>query len=127
MTKPSIWSPGGRNARKELRISKPNIRTRGGRIARADEVVRRDSAVATTGEAQVKRRRKRKYTVLINEPWCKSCGICSEFCPTGALEDAGHGEPRITDMDLCNGCQLCVVRCPDFAVAVEERNTDDGG
>ncbi len=127
MTKPSIWSPGGRNARKELRISKPNIWTRGGRIVRADEAVRRDSAVATTEEAPVKRRRKRKHTVLINEPWCKNCGICSEFCPTGALEDAGHGEPHITDMDLCNGCQLCVVRCPDFAVVVEERNTDDGG
>jgi NAD-dependent dihydropyrimidine dehydrogenase PreA subunit len=30
-------------------------------------------------------------------------------------------------MDLCNGCQLCVVRCPDFAIVVEERSSDDGG
>jgi 2-oxoglutarate ferredoxin oxidoreductase subunit delta len=127
MTKPSIWSPGKRNGRKEPRIAKPTIWNRGARTAREHRGVGGESAVTTTAEAPPKRRRKRKYTVLLNDTWCKNCGICSAFCPTGTLEDAGHGEPRITDMDLCNGCQLCVVRCPDFAVAVEERSSDDGG
>jgi len=88
---------------------------------------RDESREPETAEASGKTRKRRKYVVQINEAWCKSCGICSAFCPTGTLVDDGDGEPRIADMDLCNGCQLCVVRCPDFAIVVEERSSDNGG
>jgi len=49
--------------------------------------------------------------------WCKSCGICVEFCPKDvlAMED---GYPVVVDRDACNRCQLCDVRCPDFAIYV---------
>jgi 2-oxoglutarate ferredoxin oxidoreductase subunit delta len=49
--------------------------------------------------------------------WCKSCGICVEFCPKDvlAMED---GYPVVVDRDGCNRCQLCDFRCPDFAIYV---------
>ncbi|MFQ6096488.1 MAG: ferredoxin family protein [Armatimonadota bacterium] len=83
-------------------------------------------SINATATKPTKKRRK-TYDIRINEPWCKACGICSAFCPTGALEDSGRGRPVIADPEACNGCQLCVIRCPDFAIVVEERGGEDAG
>ena len=124
MNKPSIWRPGGgRN-----RTNGP-AGVAGGRRPASPSVwhaPRNSRATAAIEAPPKKARKKRYYTVRIDEAWCKACGICATYCPTGTLADAGHGEPRIVDMDLCNGCQLCVVRCPDFAVVVEQRGGDNG-
>ncbi|MGM0602504.1 MAG: 4Fe-4S dicluster domain-containing protein, partial [Bacillota bacterium] len=29
---------------------------------------------------------KSKTKIEINQTWCKSCGICVDFCPTDVLE-----------------------------------------
>ncbi|MFQ5808509.1 MAG: 4Fe-4S binding protein [Armatimonadota bacterium] len=115
MNKPSVWRRSKRNARRDGSSRQP-VRSATPSVWRPRPIVR----TRTTPEAAAKKRKKRYYTVQIDETWCKDCGICAAFCPTGALEDGGHGEPLIADMDLCNGCQLCVVRCPDFAVVVVE-------
>jgi 2-oxoglutarate ferredoxin oxidoreductase subunit delta len=47
---------------------------------------------------------------------CKRCGICSHFCPAGAITDDPDGKPRLTDPDACTSCRLCEQLCPDFAV-----------
>jgi protein NrfC len=46
---------------------------------------------------------------------CRQCAnpLCLEACPTGALHvDAGHGNVRVVDELLCDGCGLCIEACP---------------
>lgn len=59
-----------------------------------------------------------KYDIEVNRKWCKNCGICSAFCPTGVYVEDELGGPIIKFPEKCNNCQLCVLRCPDFALKV---------
>jgi 2-oxoglutarate ferredoxin oxidoreductase subunit delta len=59
--------------------------------------------------------------VHIFEAWCKKCGICVAFCPTGALTSDKDGLPQLTYPDKCTLCGMCELRCPDFAVTVKAR------
>ncbi len=54
--------------------------------------------------------------VVIFEQWCKKCGICTVFCPTGALEEDEDGLPYLTHPDKCTLCGLCWMRCPELAI-----------
>jgi len=58
--------------------------------------------------------------VLVDAELCKSCWICVEFCPHGALErpSTGSGTP-VSVEGRCRGCGLCELLCPDFAIYVE--------
>ena len=38
----------------------------------------------------------------------KSCGVCSESCPAGAIEEIADGIARIVP-ELCNGCGACAI------------------
>lgn len=66
-----------------------------------------------------------KYSITLNETWCKGCRICVEFCPTGVWEmnesaDRWEGAiARVANIDACTGCGICEVQCPDFAISVE--------
>jgi len=63
---------------------------------------------------------KRKYRIEIYKDWCKRCGICIEFCPTRVLEPDESGHPRVKNPDACIGCRQCEIRCPDFAIEVQD-------
>ena len=119
MTKPNVWRPNGGHPRRDRAVHGP-LRSSDPSVWRS-----RGETRAPLREQPSPRRKKRNYAVEITTAWCKDCGICSAFCPTGALEDGGHEEPHVTE-DLCNGCQLCVIRCPDFAVVVTERSSGNG-
>ena len=54
----------------------------------------------------------------IYESWCKRCGICVAFCPAGVLAQSASGKVIVQDAERCTGCQLCELRCPDFAIHV---------
>ena len=57
--------------------------------------------------------------VALKEAWCKACGICIAFCPRQALTARADGKPE-WNSELCVRCSLCELRCPDFAIYLEE-------
>ncbi|RPJ43675.1 MAG: 4Fe-4S dicluster domain-containing protein [Deltaproteobacteria bacterium] len=65
--------------------------------------------------------KKQKAKVIrIQEKWCKRCGICVEFCP-GKVFSFQPGEvPVAAHIEGCTICRLCELRCPDYAISVEE-------
>lgn len=67
--------------------------------------------------------KKKKETPKIDifKAWCKSCGICVAFCPTGALAKDEAGYPYVKDIEKCINCGWCEIRCPDFAITVETK------
>jgi len=71
--------------------------------------------------------RKETTTIDIYKAWCKGCGICAAFCPTGALARDEAGYPYVKDIGKCINCGLCEVRCPDFAITVEQKKKDKKG
>ncbi len=73
-------------------------------------------------ESRPKRARKPRGEVYIEREWCKGCGFCVEFCPTGVLEMSaefnakGYHPPVVADPEKCNACGLCGMYCPEFAI-----------
>ena len=58
--------------------------------------------------------------VMIFANWCKGCGICVAFCPTGvlALDDDDH--PVVVYPEKCTACHWCDTHCPDLAIIVKK-------
>jgi TPP-dependent indolepyruvate ferredoxin oxidoreductase alpha subunit len=44
-------------------------------------------------------------TVFAN--WCKGCGICVAFCPTGVLALDANDHPIVVQPDKCTACHWC--------------------
>ena len=53
-----------------------------------------------------------------NRARCKRCGICSHFCPTGAIEVNKDGAPYLAHPEACTSCHLCERMCPDFVISL---------
>jgi 2-oxoglutarate ferredoxin oxidoreductase subunit delta len=64
-------------------------------------------------------------TVTIDEKYCKGCLLCVDACKSKVLiksdkiNEMGAYIPEVTQ-EKCTKCRLCELRCPDFAVLVEE-------
>lgn len=66
-------------------------------------------------------------SVTIFPAWCKKCGLCASFCPTGALTRDTTGAPVFSHPEKCVSCRMCELRCPDFCITVdEEKAVKDG-
>ena len=53
--------------------------------------------------------------LMLEERWCKGCGICVAFCPRQVLE-LREGRVHIRDEEQCVSCGQCELRCPDYAI-----------
>lgn len=60
----------------------------------------------------------------IYRAWCKGCGICAAFCPTGALARDDAGYPYVKHPEKCINCGWCEMRCPDFAITVKQKRDE---
>ena len=67
-----------------------------------------------------RRQKKLAMEISIQRKWCKSCGICVEFCPKKVFTVGELNEPIISTPDACTGCRLCELRCPEFAIIITE-------
>ncbi len=63
--------------------------------------------------------------VIIDEGFCKGCGLCTTVCPANILALAmdvitpkGYHPAYCTDIDKCLGCVSCAAMCPDMAITV---------
>ena len=63
----------------------------------------------------------KKTPVYIYYDWCKKCGICVSFCPTGALGRKPDGSPFVPNPEKCIHCEMCDRLCPDFAITGAKR------
>ena len=69
-------------------------------------------------------------TPKINEKYCKNCGYCVHFCPTGALKigeernKKGYFYPVFDPECGCTGCGSCAVICPDVAIELVDDGTE---
>jgi len=62
---------------------------------------------------------KDSVKLLVNEKWCKGCGICVCYCPKNVLQ-VKKGKVEIVDIEACIKCGLCEQRCPDYAIYLKE-------
>lgn len=69
-------------------------------------------------------KQKPPVKITVNEKWCKKCGICIAFCPKAVFTSDDFGKPLVTHPESCIQCMLCEIRCPDFAIEVEEKKKD---
>lgn len=65
-------------------------------------------------------KKKKVKAIRIQEKWCKRCGICVEFCPGKVFSFQSGEVPVVANLAGCTVCRLCELRCPDYAVSVEE-------
>jgi 2-oxoglutarate ferredoxin oxidoreductase subunit delta len=71
--------------------------------------------------AETEKKAKESPRIDIYKAWCKGCGICAAFCPAGVLGRDEAGYPYVKDPEKCVGCKWCEMRCPDFAITVNEK------
>lgn len=64
--------------------------------------------------------------ITIFSDWCKSCGICVAFCPKEVLSMDENGRVFAQNPEKCIACHMCELRCPDFAINVEETKPATG-
>lgn len=57
--------------------------------------------------------------LVVDKKWCKGCGICLAFCPKNVL-GLVNDKIEIQRLEDCIKCGQCELRCPDYAIYLEE-------
>ena len=65
-----------------------------------------------------------KKNLVLNNDWCKGCGVCAGFCPKKVL-DIKNEKCIIARPDDCIYCGMCEMRCPDNAIYIVGGNKDE--
>jgi len=65
-----------------------------------------------------------KGRIVVNELYCKGCGLCVNVCPQGVITIAANRltpkgyHPASQEIEGCTGCATCAIICPDSAITV---------
>ena len=68
----------------------------------------------------VSKKTKKDVMITVITSHCKGglCNICVTYCPENVLK-MGFLTVEVVDPDSCTKCNLCELRCPDFAIFVD--------
>jgi len=63
--------------------------------------------------------------ILVDETYCKGCGVCVDVCPqeilkldTDTLTAKGYHPAVCIDPSACTTCLSCATMCPDVAITI---------
>lgn len=66
------------------------------------------------------------YKVEVDAELCKECGFCMEICAPKVFAKSdyvnanGFRAMAVVNMSKCDGCEKCLMICPDFAITLTE-------
>ncbi|MEW5872789.1 MAG: 4Fe-4S binding protein [Chloroflexota bacterium] len=83
------------------------------------DVVTTDVPLASTAQGKPQTKRGPRGKVVIFGMWCKGCGLCVQFCPTGVLALDEDDHPIVAYPEKCTACHWCDTHCPDLAIIVK--------
>ncbi len=71
-----------------------------------------------------------KFSIEVDEDYCKGCNLCIYYCPRDALDESEEPNkkglyPPVQVEDRCIGCRMCELICPDFAITIVEEDEDE--
>ncbi|MFA5393842.1 MAG: 4Fe-4S binding protein [Candidatus Ratteibacteria bacterium] len=66
---------------------------------------------------------KTKFKVIIDNNYCKGCGLCVHFCPKKGLKISDNKNKKGSlfvefSGNECTGCLRCALICPDAALKI---------
>jgi 2-oxoglutarate ferredoxin oxidoreductase subunit delta len=64
--------------------------------------------------------------ITVKVSWCKSCGLCVDYCKPGVIVMEGD-LPHVVAAEKCTRCLQCEAICPDFAIQIHDRPAEAGG
>jgi NAD-dependent dihydropyrimidine dehydrogenase PreA subunit len=59
------------------------------------------------------------YLPSIDRNRCTKCYFCVNICPKDVFE-IQESDVEVVNSMFCNGCEACVVECPDNAIIIRE-------
>ena len=60
-----------------------------------------------------------KRIASVDRENCAGCGVCVQFCPSGAIAVNGTAD---IDNDKCIGCGMCAEECPNKAIVLTDKD-----
>lgn len=63
--------------------------------------------------------------IIVDESYCKGCGLCVDACPEGIvaladdrINEKGYHPAILTNEAACTACSSCATMCSDVAITV---------